>query len=98
MTNRAELAASETAASGNRKGSFKRGVVPANLFDSTQQAVSLQVNRLELQQILAHGGEICELLLKVGEQPAVQVIIRHLQYSPISGEIVHLDFYQVATT
>ncbi len=99
MTNQMELAVEERVVSGKQVRQLrKRDIVPANMLGHDRPSVSLQVNRLVLQKVLARGGKNVILMLKVGDQPAVPVQMRHVQYNPISGGVEHVDFYMVNAT
>ncbi len=99
MSSQMELVAEERAVSGKQvKRLRKQGTVPANMFGHAQASMSLQVNRLVLQKVLAHGGKDSILLLKVGDRPGVPVLIKKVQHDVVSGAIDHVDFYMVNAT
>lgn len=99
MNNQLELAVEERSIAGKQvKQLRKKGFVPANMFGHNQPSLSVQVNRLVLQKLLSHGGKNAVLMLKVGDRPGVPVLMRHVQYNPISGAIEHVDFYMVNAT
>lgn len=99
MSNQLELAVEERAVSEkNLKRLRRQGIVPANMYGHNLRSVSLQVNSTVLQKLLARGGKNVILSLKVGDKPAVQALIKQVQRNPVSGETVHVDFYQVAAT
>ncbi len=96
MTTQLELAVQERAVSGKQvKQLRKKGIVPANMFGHDQPSVSLQVNKLVLQKVLAHGGKAAILLLKVDDRAGIPVLIKNVQHHVVSGEIDHVDFYRV---
>ncbi|MHB0871782.1 MAG: 50S ribosomal protein L25 [Chloroflexota bacterium] len=96
MSNQMELAVEERTASGKQVRQLrKRGIVPANLFGRHLPSMSLQVNGLTLQKLLAHGGKDVILLLKVGDRPAVPALIKKVEHATVSGTIEHVDFYLV---
>lgn len=99
MSNQLELAVEERAVSGKKVKRLRwQGIVPANMYGHNLRSVSLQVNNTVLQKLLARGGKNVILSLKVGDKPAVQALIKQVQRNPLSGETVHVDFYQVAAT
>jgi large subunit ribosomal protein L25 len=99
MSNQLELVVEERAVSGKQvKQLRKKGIVPANMFGHGRPSMSLQVNRLVLQRVLAHGGKDVILQLKVGDRPGVPVLIKKVQHDVVSGAIEHVDFYVVNAT
>lgn len=99
MSNQLELAVEERAVSGKQvKRLREQGIVPANMYGRNQPSVSLQVNKLVLQKLLSSGGTKVILLLKVGNQPSVQALIKQVHHNPRGGDIFHVDFYRVAAT
>ncbi len=98
MTDQMELAVEERIVSGTAQARRLRqqGMVPANMFGRHLPSVSLQVNSVALQKLLGLGGSKVILLLKVGDQPAVQALIKEVQHNPRGGAITHVDFYRVA--
>jgi ribosomal protein L25 (general stress protein Ctc) len=98
MGNHPALAAEETVESRKQLRRLPDSLVLANMFGHEEQTLSLEVSRLALQTLAPHGAENTIVLLSVGSRTAVQVLIRHDQYNPISGKIAHLDFYVVGTS
>jgi len=97
MTSQTALVALERTVS--RRGlnrPLKNSNVPANLFGQSHRRASLLVSRRDLQERISVDGTIQPLLLRVGEQSVIRVLARHVQYSPITGEIVHVDLYEVS--
>jgi len=92
-----ELAAEERAESRKQLRRLPERLISANMFSDEQPTLSLEVNWLALQGVVAHGAKNTIVLLSVGTRPAVRALIRHVQYNPISGKIAHLDFYLVGT-
>lgn len=99
MSSQMELAVEERTISGKQVSQLrKNGIVPANMFGRDRPSVALQVKRLTLQNLLAHGGRNVILQLKVGERPSVPVLIKNVQRHVVSGAIDHIDFYMVNAT
>jgi large subunit ribosomal protein L25 len=60
--------------------------------------VLLSVNGKELEQILKKGGLgqiILNLLIQNGEKAAKTAMIKELQIHPVSGNLIHVDFYEI---
>jgi len=99
MNNQMELAVEKRAVLGKQvKLLRKKGIVPANMFGHDQPSVSLQVDRLTVQKLLARGGKNVILLLKFADRPAVPALIKNVQRGAVSGAIDHVDFYVVNAT
>lgn len=76
----------------------REGRIPAVLYGSKTEAVSLSVDVKELQQLFRTGGSGYQLIdLVLGEgQPKKQVMIKELQKDPLNASFLHADFYEVA--
>ena len=97
MSDQLELVVEERVVSGKQVKRLRhQGIVPANMYGHNLSSVSLQVTGKALHGALDHGGNDVILSLKVGNQPAVQALIKKVQRNPISGEAIHVDFYRVA--
>lgn len=74
----------------------RRGVTPAHLFGHGARSVALEGETGELEKILARAGTSRLISLKVGgEKRARTVLVREIQRKPVSGLLLHVDFYQV---
>jgi large subunit ribosomal protein L25 len=74
----------------------REGLTPAHLFGHGVESLAVQVKTGELQRTIARKGTTRLLDIKVeGEQEARSVFIREIQRNALSGELVHVDFYQV---
>lgn len=98
MSKQMELAVEERDVSARHPNQLRQdGIVPANMYGRNQTSVALQVDGVTLQKLLARGGNNV-VLLKVGNQPAVQALIKQVQRHPVSGKTIHVDFYRVAAS
>ena len=74
----------------------REGVTPAHLFGQGLDSVSVQCPTGELQHAIALKGTTRLMDLKLdGEHEARSVFIREIQRDALSGELIHVDFYQV---
>lgn len=74
------------------------GRIPAVLYGTGRDAVSLSVDRHDFELLIAHhstGSTIFELQVE-GEKTPVNALIREMQVNPVKGGIVHVDFLAVA--
>ena len=74
----------------------RQGITPVHLFGHNLESLSLQCNTAELKHIIAQTGTTRLLSLNIDEdkQPR-SVFIREIQRDIISGQLLHVDFYQV---
>jgi len=74
------------------------GRIPAVLYGTGRDAISLAVDRHDFEQLIAHhstGSTVFELAVE-GEKTPVNALIREMQTNPVKGTIVHIDFLAVA--
>jgi large subunit ribosomal protein L25 len=77
----------------------REGTTPTHLFGHGIDSLSLQCDTSELQRIIARAGMTRLIALEVeGDKEPRSVFIREIQREPCSGEILHVDFYQVKST
>ncbi len=74
----------------------REGLTPAHLFGHGVDSLPVQVKTGDLQRTIARKGTTRLLDIKVeGEREPRSVFIREIQRDAISGELMHVDFYQV---
>ena len=87
----------------------QQGAVPGVLYGKATPATAVSVNRLDLEKFLrARAGEHGLLTLRVEAGPAdggtggkpleKPVLIKAVQYHPVDGQIVHIDFQAIVLT
>ena len=75
------------------------GMIPAILYGPKTEPLMLSVFARELQDILKTsniGQVLLDLLIDNGTQPSRTAMIKELQTKPVSGTLLHVDFYEVA--
>lgn len=74
----------------------RQGITPLHLFGHGIESAALQCATTNLRQVLAEAGQTRLISLKVdyGKRPR-NVVVRGVQREPISGETLHVDFYEV---
>ena len=74
----------------------RQGVIPVHLFGHGIESVALQCDVAQLQQVMAEAGKtkIISLKLDKAKKPR-NVMVREIQRNPLTGELLHVDFYQV---
>ncbi len=76
----------------------RAGQIPAVLYGRKIESVLLSVNTKDLEQILKKGsfGQfILNLVIQNGKKVTKPAIIKELQTHPVSGNLIHIDFYEV---
>jgi len=74
----------------------RQGLTPANLYGHNVKSAALQVNTSLLKHTLSQAGMSSLISLKIdsAKRPKM-VIVRDVQREPLSGDIIHVDLYQV---
>jgi large subunit ribosomal protein L25 len=90
-----------------RKGAARRlraaGRVPGVLYGPKRQVLAVSISALEFERKLAHleGTHLVRLLTSSGNDPDLHdrvVLVRERQEHPVSGVLLHADFYEVDLT
>ncbi len=74
-------------------------MIPAILYGPKAEPVMLSVTTKELENILMTsniGQVLLDLLIQNGKQQSRTAMIKELQTQPVSGSLLHVDFYEVA--
>ena len=72
-------------------------IVPATVYGPKTEPVSLQVGRNELFSAYQEVGSGSLIDLVIGDKTE-KVLIKEIQWDPITDLAVHVDFYQVDMT
>ncbi len=95
-----ELKASVREKTGKGPGRVLRGEgrVPAVLYGPGAEPLNLSVAVLDLQKILREGNQrhILKLMIQNGGETTRSAMIKELQTEPVSRDLVHVDFYEIA--
>ncbi len=75
----------------------KENYIPAILYGKEEQNKMFWLNSLEFEKVYRVAGEstLIDLFVEGEEQKPSKVLINDLQVEPVSGRIIHVDFYQV---
>ena len=74
----------------------RQGITPVHLFGHGIESVAAQCHTANLEQVLAQAGKATLISLKLdNEKKPRAVVIREVQRGPLTGELLHIDFYQV---
>jgi large subunit ribosomal protein L25 len=69
------------------------GLIPAVLYGPGSEAAVLTVFKKEFDTVYKEAGESSLVSLEVGKE-TTPVLIRDVQRHPLSGDPIHVDFYQ----
>lgn len=92
---------------GLRKGAARRlraaGRVPAILYGPKRQTLAISISAVEFSRKLAHleGTHLVRLVSAADNDPDLHdrvVLIREAQEHPVTGALLHADFYEVDLT
>lgn len=77
----------------------RREITPTHLFGHDVASLALQCQTAELKRALNQAGKtgLISLKLDTAKKPR-SVLIREIQKNPCTGELLHVDFYEVKTT
>lgn len=71
------------------------GLVPAEVYGQGLDNLTIQIDEKTLRGVLAEAGNTNLIGIKIGRKKAVNTLARHIQYSTIKQDILHVDFYAV---
>jgi len=71
------------------------GLIPGNVYGSGFESESVFVKISDFQKAFGHAGETGLIDLKIGAERTKPVLVRNMQFGPVRGELLHIDFYQV---
>ena len=74
----------------------RQGLTPVHVFGKGVESRSLQCDTLEVKRMIATKGTTRLLQVAVkGEKESRNVFIGEIQRDSISGELTHVDFYEI---
>lgn len=74
----------------------RQEITPVHLFGHGLKSLTLQCETVKLERLLNLAGETRLISLSVNnEKNARPVLVREIQRNPITGKLLHVDFYQV---
>lgn len=76
----------------------KDGKLPGHVFGKGIETEHVSVDGKTFLKTFKEAGETGLIDLKIGAEKIRPVLIRNVQYDPVSGEPAHIDFYQVNLT
>ena len=74
----------------------RQGITPAHLFGHGIDSLALQCETEDLRRVLRQAGRSRLIALKLGNEKSPRnVVLREIQIEPRTGELIHVDFYEV---
>jgi large subunit ribosomal protein L25 len=74
------------------------GVVPGVLFGKVAGSVAVQLDAKALDQIYRQAGRTSVVKVSVGDGSATSAVIKSLQRHPLTGRVLHVDFFALDLT
>jgi large subunit ribosomal protein L25 len=75
----------------------RQGITPVHLFGYDTEPMALQCETVHLKQVLKTAGKTKLVSLRVDKHKKPRnVVVREVQKNALSGELVHVDFFQVS--
>jgi large subunit ribosomal protein L25 len=76
-----------------------QSITPAHLFGPKVESETIQCETLAMKRILIEAGHTKLISLHIGREKTPRtVMVREVQINSISGELLHVDLYQVQMT
>ena len=77
----------------------RQGITPVHLFGHDIESLALQCDSDKLKHVLSQAGKTRLINLHIDEaKKARSVMVREVQKNALTGELLHVDLYQVKTT
>lgn len=93
---RLSLQAEERKILGKKVKKLRRdGKLPAHIFGKGVETEHVSVDGKTFLKTFKEAGETGLIDLKIGTEKVRPVMVRGVQFDPVSGDPVHIDFYQV---
>ena len=71
------------------------GKLPAHVFGKGLDSEHVSIETKIFKKVFEEAGETGLIDLKIGAEKVRPVLIREVQYNPVDGKLIHVDFYQV---
>jgi len=87
------------AGKGSSRALRREDKIPGILYGPSSDSVSLSLNIKEMQNILKKGRSsqlLVNLIVINGETYSKPVIVKELQFDPLSKELLHVDFFEIS--
>ncbi len=90
-----EILAKERKEGKSKKDSRKEGRLPAVLYGYQTENTPIEIDYSEFEKLFREAGESSLIDLKIeGKKDEYKVLVHDVQRDPLSGDYIHVDFYQ----
>ncbi|RLC37677.1 50S ribosomal protein L25 [candidate division Kazan bacterium] len=72
----------------------KLGNIPAVIYGKETEPLSVQIDSVSLKRLYREAGESSLVQLKLDDEERL-ILFKEPQYDPRTGEIIHIDLYQI---
>jgi large subunit ribosomal protein L25 len=74
-----------------------QGLIPANIYGHKEASIAVQIDAHTFDRLRREHGLRNIISLRLPDKKGKQtVLVRHIQYDPLSGKILHVDFSRVS--
>lgn len=96
---RLNLQAEERTLLGKKVKKLRRdGKIPAHVFGKGVETEHVSVDGKTFLKTFKEAGETGLIDLRIGAEKVRPVLVRDVSHDPITGDLIHVDFYQVNLT
>ncbi len=89
----------ENTGTGASRADRRSGMIPAVLYgEGVEAPLHLIVDKIPLEKLLAVHGQGSIVTVKVKDQAEYPAMIKDVQYHPVRGQIIHVDFQGISLT
>lgn len=74
---------------------LEQGFIPGIVYGHGESNHPVTVKRGPFEKLFISAGESSLVNLSIEKHPSVKVLIHEVQRHPLTGKIIHVDFYQV---
>lgn len=76
----------------------RQGIAPANVYGRGLESVAVQAELSHVQRVFRQVDRNTVVQMTVDAEEEIPVVLRDVQRHPVTGAVLHLDFYQVDLT
>ena len=99
MADKITLSVAKRSVTGKKNRFLRRqGVTPCHIYGNSINSEAFQTETAELENVIATAGKTRLIALNTGVKKPRMAFIREIQRTPVGGELLHVDFYQVKMT
>jgi len=74
---------------------LKCDLIPAVVYGNGMKSTAALVDGSEMRKLLKKNGRNTIFHVEFAEEQNLSILIKDIQYNPVSGEMIHLDFQKV---